>query len=174
MHINTFGEPEKRVTTPLGPYLTYSFRLILFCYLPLNSIMDGTSNVTEASYFNYDDPDMSGCGSWRSCPANFTCTVSRGLTKTVRGCSIGSHSAGNGSTQSHHSETCHAPFPSAVLPSEHCRQRGWLGQHGHGCADCAAVPGDHRVGGPRQAMETTCPGLFRLSCAACPALSPMY
>ena len=76
MHINTFGEPEKQVTTPLGPYLTYSFRLILFCYLPLNSIMDGTSNVTEASYFNYDDPDMSGCGSWRSCPANFTCTVS--------------------------------------------------------------------------------------------------
>lgn len=47
--------------------------------------MDGTGNVTEASYFNYDDPDMSGCGSWRACPANFTCTVSWGIPGVVGG-----------------------------------------------------------------------------------------
>lgn len=38
-------------------------------------IQDGTDNVTEAMVFNLDDPDMSGCGPWRSCPSNFTCTV---------------------------------------------------------------------------------------------------
>ena len=64
------------MTIPSCPYqLILSVFRPTIC-LPPNSIMDGTSNVTEASYFNYDDPDMSGCGSWRSCPANFTCTVS--------------------------------------------------------------------------------------------------
>ena len=38
-------------------------------------ILNGSDNVTEATFFNLDDPDMSGCGSWRSCPTNFTCTV---------------------------------------------------------------------------------------------------
>jgi hypothetical protein len=39
-------------------------------------------NITEADYFSYDDPDMSGCGSWRYCPANFTCTFFQKSTAT--------------------------------------------------------------------------------------------
>ncbi|GAX79594.1 hypothetical protein CEUSTIGMA_g7035.t1 [Chlamydomonas eustigma] len=37
-------------------------------------IWDEDGVTTEAAYFNLDDPDMAGCGSWRSCPSNFTCT----------------------------------------------------------------------------------------------------
>lgn len=39
-------------------------------------------NITEAEYFSYDDPDMAGCGSWRYCPDNFTCTFFQDSTAT--------------------------------------------------------------------------------------------